>query len=305
MTTVANIDTKAFKQENPVACGSCEADKHGTLDKWLAAAKATPSDFHEHVPTLKELAAKCEHVTEISGWGKPADVALAAGLGEKGRFTSIFEKGTKAQWKKLGQFLGDRFKGISAKGMEVDLEETDLLFIDTEHTAETLHPLLMKHHGKVRKYIVVHCTDTYGKTGDRSDASGNVKPGVMPALALFMSKHMGWVVIRHNTNNHGLMVLSRCEEDRKALPGWFKQAGNFLTAMTKHVAAGTPKVSLPVFEKRMAECAVCPERSFDRCSPCGCPLASKLLLATETCGLVKKGLQPKWGPVTDPADLQQ
>lgn len=303
MTTVANVDTKHFKGETGMGCSSCEANKHASLDKWFAAAAATPSDFHEHVPTLKELAAKCEHVTELSAWQKPADVALAAGLGEKGRFTSVCRQ-SKPQWKSLGKYLGERFKGIKAEAAAVELEETDLLFIDTEHDAEILHALLEKHAPKVRKYLVVHCTVTFGQTGDQADASGNAKPGVMKGLVDFVAKHMEWGVIRHDANNHGLMVLSRLEEDRKAVPGWFKQAGNFITAMAKHAKAGSPMVSLPVFEKRMAECAVCPERSFDKCGACGCPLAKKLQFATESCGLVKKGLPPKWGPVTEPADLQ-
>lgn len=302
MTAEPNSDPKAFKQETGMGCSACEADKHGSLDKWLAAAAAHPSDFHEHVPTLKELAARCGHATEISAWQKPADVALAAGLGEQGRFTSVCRR-AKPQWKHLAKYLGERFKGVEAEGAAVELEPTDLLFVDTEHDAEILFAILERHHAKVNKYIVVHCTETFGETGDQRDAAGNAKPGVLQGLGQFLSRHMEWGVIRRDTNNHGLMVLSKLEEDRKALPGFFKQAANYLAAVTKHAAAGQPVVSQRVFELRMAECAVCPERSFNKCSACGCPLEAKLQWGRESCGLVKKGLEPKWGPVTDPADL--
>jgi len=212
--------------------------------------------------------------------------------------------------------MGGRFKGIALATLDekgivikeddpaaIEIEPTDLLFVDTEHDAAVLFGLLEKHREQVRKYIVIHCTETFGQTGDQVDAEGKAKPGVMPAIQTFCAKHMEWGVVRNDTNNHGLVVLSRLEEDRKAVPSWLTQARNLAEATAKWVLR-VPKVSLRVLEDRMAICRVCPERSFNRCSACGCPLEKKLPWATESCGLVKKGLEPKWGPVADPADLQ-
>ncbi len=269
-----------IQEVQPVAnsgCGACETNKHDTLEKWYSVAASQPSDFHEHVGTLKDLAANCESATELSAWMKPADIAIAAGLPDTGRFTSVCRR-SKPQWKKMGEFLGTRFTGTVAEPNAAQIEPTDLLFVDTEHTADALYPILEANHGKVGKYIVVHCTEIYGESGD---ADG--RPGVLHALRKFCKDHPEWVIKRRDGNNYGLVVLSRCAEDVKELPSLWRKAMNYGKAMAKHVAAGRPVVSLEVLETRQNECAVCPERALDACSACGCPLESKLPLGTEEC----------------------
>ncbi|AMV24603.1 Glycosyl transferase family 2 [Gemmata sp. SH-PL17] len=287
MTTVANVAQVVA----PSGCGACEANKHDTLAKWFAGASAQPSDFHEHVGTLRDLAKMCDSATELSLWQKPADVAIAFGLESEinpGTFTSICPR-PKPQWDRLTKWMGGRFTGFAADPASAPVAPTDLLFIDTDHTANALMPLLEAHHERVAKYLVVHCTVTFGETGDRPDA-----PGVMHALRAFCLKHPEWVVKRHDRNNHGLMVLSRCPEDVKQLPSLWRKAMNYTAAMIRHKAAGSPVVSLEVLEERQGHCATCEDRALDACAACGCPLEAKLPLATETCGLAKKGREPKW-----------
>jgi hypothetical protein len=297
MTTVDPAPANQFKG----GCASCGADRHDTLAKWFEAACAQPSDFHEHVPTLHDLAAKCAHVTELSTWFKPADVALAHGLGTRAEtlFVSVC-RNQKPQWRALTRHLGERFTGTVAEPNTAEIDETDLLFVDTEHRADVLFPILERTHARVRKYITVHCTETFGESGDHPDT-----PGVLHALRTFGLRHPEWTVLRHDRNNHGLLVLSRLEEDRKAQPSLWRKAMNYTTAKARHLAAGRPIVSDTVLEERMSLCVLCPERALDACAACGCPLEAKLPLATETCGLVKKGLEPKWHPVTNPVDLKQ
>jgi len=289
MTTVANLPA-TFKAPAG-GCSVCEANKHATLASWYAAAAAQPSDFHEHVATLKDLAASCTHVTELSCWLKPADVALALGVGESGTFVSVC-RGAKPQWGKLTAQMGERFVPHVAEPNAFAVEPTDLLFVDTEHTADALMPILERNHSRVRKYLIVHCTDTFGEVGDQSD-----RPGVMHALRTFCLKHPEWVVKRHDRANHGLMVLSRCPEDVKELPSLWRKAMNYAAAMKRHVANGMKTVPLEVLEERQGHCATCEERALDACAACGCPLEAKLVLASEECGLVKKGLPPKWEAV--------
>ena len=287
--TVAGPDPTKFRGEAPKKqCGACAAAKEQTLEKWYKAAAATPSDFHEHMETLRALAAACGSATELSWWGKPADAAMALGVGATGRFTSVAPNG-KSQWAKLGEWFGNRFSGVQADPHRADIEPTDLLFVDTQHTARALYGLLEKHAVKTQKYIVVHCTETFGETGDVPN-----EPGVLHALRRFCHQHPEWVVKRRDRNNHGLMVLSRCPEDVKEKPSYFRQAMNYTAAMAKHVANGRRTVPLEVLEARQAECALCEERALDACAACGCPLEAKLPLASEQCGMVKKNLPPKW-----------
>jgi hypothetical protein len=252
----------------------------------------SPSDFNEHIDTLKELASHCQSATELSHWFKPADIAIQAGLPDTGTFTSICP-GNKPTWSHFEK-MGERFKGIVANPstLTTPIEETDLLFIDTEHTAAALYPLLNRFKGQVKKYIVVHCTEVFGEVSD----AGN-SPGVLHALRSFCHENKEWVIKRRDRNNNGLMVLSRCEEDVKDLPNLFKKAANYAVAMAKHIAAGSPVVSDEILAQREAECAICEYRALDACSACGCPLESKLPFATEPCGLVKLGLPPKWEAV--------
>ena len=288
MGAVANVATDQFKG---AGCSACEAAKHVTLETWAKSAASRPSDFHEHVPTLQELAAKCTSATELSLWMKPADAAMAYGLGATGAFTSVCPH-PKPQWAELTRLMGARFTGTATDPASAPVAPTDLLFIDTDHTAGALMPLLEAHHERVARYLVVHCTVTFGEVGDKPDA-----PGVMHALRAFCLKHPEWVVKRHDRNNHGLMVLSKCPEDVKELPSLWRQAMNYTAAMIRHKAAGSPVVSLEVLEERQGHCATCEERALDACAACGCPLEAKLPLATETCGLAKKGRHPKWEAV--------
>jgi hypothetical protein len=53
-----------------------------------------------------------------------------------------------------------------------ELEETDLLFLDTWHVYEQLHEELAPHAGKVRKYIVIHGTGAYAERGEDDGHQG-------------------------------------------------------------------------------------------------------------------------------------
>lgn len=245
--------------------------------RWEAEAASKASDFHEHVGTLRELAGHCASAAELSLWLKPADVAMAAGLPEGATLVSVCRY-PKPHWGRLSDLMGGRLRSRVEEPNTAELEPTDLLFIDTEHDAEVLFKLLEQHHAKVNKYLVVHCTETFGENGDQPN-----RPGVMHALRTFCKNRPEWVVKRRDRNNHGLMVLSKCAEDVKELPSLWRKAMNYAAAMARHVAAGKPVVSLEVIEARQAECAVCPERALDACAACGCPLEAKLSLGTERC----------------------
>jgi hypothetical protein len=288
----------ACKKEKGVACG-CSADALKGVEELVVEAAATTSDFNQHVPYLKELAASCKSATELSLWFKAADTAICAGLPADGTFTSICS-GTKPVWNSLRKSLGDRFRFRTENPATAEIEETDLLFIDTEHTADALLPLLQKHHSKVRKYLVVHCTAIYGERGDRDN-----KAGVLHALRTFCRDNTQWVVKYRTEENNGLLVLSKCEEDVKDKPSLWKQGMNFTKAMAKHFAGGRKLVSLEVLEERNSICSLCTERALDACSVCGCVLSAKLPLASEECGMVKVGKEPKWKAETEPHRLQQ
>ena len=53
------------------------------------------------------------------------------------------------------------FTLVEESTLDVEIEETDLLFIDTEHTYSQLLNELTLHGDKARKYIVLHDTATF------------------------------------------------------------------------------------------------------------------------------------------------
>jgi hypothetical protein len=286
METVSNIPTNQFKGAAPVkiaavpkgGCSACEANAHQTPEQWATESANKESDFHEHVPTLRELAGKCSSATEMSAWMKPADAAIVSGLPKDATFTSVCHY-RKPQWAKIRSWMGERFTELEQDPATVeDIKPVDMLFIDTHHTAQDLYPLLEKHAPSVNKYLVVHCTETYGEHGDKPQTAG-----VLHALRTFCLKNPEWVVKRRDRNNHGLMVLSKCAEDVREKPSLFRQAVNFTTAMAKHVSGGRKTVPLEVLSAREAECAICEFRALDACSACGCPLEAKLPLSSEKC----------------------
>lgn len=275
-------------------CGKPPTAEFAGIDQWYEAARTRPSDFHEHVQTLKELADRCGVVAEVSMWDdKPGIAALAASSAERVISVCPIEKRVWATARKVRPDLA-----TSADDGPVR-DGVDLLFWDGQHRAPEVYAALAKYAPAVRRYLVVHCTtDPYGETGDDGG------PGVMPGVRRFLNEFREWTAVRHDRNNHGLIVLSRSDEDKRQPPGTLRKAMNFAKALAKHAKDGQRLVKDHVFELRMAECLTCPERTGDVCAACGCPVDKKASWASETCGLVKVGREPKWAAATDPADLE-
>ena len=101
---------------------------------------------------------------------------------------------------------GVNFEFIQASTTDVEIEETDLLFIDTLHVYEQLKAELGKHAGKVRKYIIMHDTVTFGTHGELSGTTG-----LMPAVNEFLASNPQWKIKEVYTNLHGLTILERVE----------------------------------------------------------------------------------------------
>lgn len=241
-----------------------------SLEAWHAHAHATPHDINEHVPTLRELASQCRHVTEFGMRHGISTVALLAGVkGNGGKLVShdVHRYPEAAQLEKLG---GGSFEFRQGSSLETDIEETDLLFIDTVHTERQLSAELARHHAKAGRWIVLHDTAP-GTFGERGEDGG---PGLLPAVRAFLKANPGWSVVRHHLNNNGLMVLSRDARDKKPLPSSVKMAWNFASALAKHAAAGGTAPE-GVLKKRLEICTLCESRNGDRCGECGCFVEAK------------------------------
>jgi glycosyltransferase involved in cell wall biosynthesis len=162
------------------------------------------NDIYEHLPTLLDLANECETVTEFGvRWGYSTRAFLLSrskllsyDLELDQRVVQLFD---------VARGRGKDCAYSKADTLELTIDETDLLFIDTEHSYGQLRAELDRHHTKAKKYIAFHDTYTYGTTGE---ATGDRK-GLLTAIIEFMRDHPEWKFKYHATNNNGLTIIER------------------------------------------------------------------------------------------------
>lgn len=165
------------------------------------------SDINEHLPVLRDLAKQVSHVTEM---GVRTGVSTRSFLCEDVTLRSydIYLWDEVSNLFNIAQAEGKDVKYIQANVLEVDLEETDLLFIDTWHCYEQLKLELILHASKVKKYIAFHDTQTYGTRSETFEGRTGSN-GLLPAIIEFIIDNPEWKFKIHRTNNNGLTVIER------------------------------------------------------------------------------------------------
>lgn len=163
------------------------------------------SNINEHLPTLKKYAEECNHVTELGVEYGRSLFAFMAGNPKKlvsYDVINIEKYGVNiVDLKKLASDNGVDYDFIEADTRKIEIEETDLLFIDTLHTYEQLKNELTLHANKARKYIILHDTVTFGINGEDGHK------GILPAIDEFLLENKNWFIYENFTNNNGLMIL--------------------------------------------------------------------------------------------------
>ena len=165
--------------------------------------KTKPSDINEHMETLRRLSSKCKHITELGVGEMVSSWAFLEGLrAEGGKLVSIDIKSPT----EYGVPLENIQEGCIKEGIEfvfrlesslmIEIEETDMLFIDTLHTYKQVSQELKLHADKAKKYIVFHDTES-------------CKEDLLRAVSEFLEVHPEWRETEHHTHNNGLTVLTR------------------------------------------------------------------------------------------------
>ncbi len=204
---------------------------HGTLQEQYETACRTPSDIYEHVPTLRSLAKECSSVTEIGLRSLVSTWGILLGLSESSHtqrsYVGIdiepppFEKLSLAQT--ASQENGIAFQFLQANDMDIDIEPTEMLFIDSLHTYCHLTFELEKFSPKVSQYIALHDThwpevmDDPSYKGDYSEYPAEydrTKKGLWLAVADFLERHPEWILAEDHKNNYGLTILKRAEQPK-------------------------------------------------------------------------------------------
>jgi hypothetical protein len=171
--------------------------------------RVIPSDINENLHYLHELALKCDHITEF---GVRDAISTRAFLNTNATLISYDFKHFESVvdlFQKAKEY-GKKVDYIVADVRTIEIEETDLLFIDTWHCYEQLKTELALHHNKVRKYILFHDTHTYGLIAEDNYVEKSQSGlGVLPAIMEFMAIHPEWKFKMHITNNNGLTIIEK------------------------------------------------------------------------------------------------
>lgn len=164
------------------------------------------SDINEHLPTLKKYAEQCESITELGVRRGTSTCALLYGKPKQMQCYDIEQKGNLPlkEYEKFAYENDINFKFIIANVLHIEIDYTDLLFIDTLHTYNQLKQELSLHGNKALKYIIFHDTKTFGEIGEDKKS-----PGLLKAIEEFLSKNSHWSVKEAYKNNNGLFILVR------------------------------------------------------------------------------------------------
>lgn len=188
------------------------------IDAEYQSVMNTPSDIHEHIPILYDLAKDCVHITEFGvRYGISTRAFLKADVTLRSYDIELEDNTIKAF--DMARAAGKDVEYIESDVLDIDIVETDLIMFDTWHTYAQLKKELAKHAHKSRKYIVFHDVMSYalknesfyqlvnGKYIKVSDDKGT--QGIFTAILEFLGQHPEWKPKIWRTNNNGLLVLEK------------------------------------------------------------------------------------------------
>lgn len=179
--------------------------------------KSTYSDINEHLETLYNLGKECSHITEMGVRWVSSTWPLVYSNPKKMISYDILKNPNITEVINLCNEYSINYSFEEKDVLQLEIEPTELLFIDTLHTYNQLIKELEIHSNKVSKYIVLHDTEHFGRTDeDVYQHASNViketqstKAGLMTAVEDFLLTELGqsWELFRVYKNNNGLTVL--------------------------------------------------------------------------------------------------
>jgi hypothetical protein len=219
------------------------------LATFARRAATRRSDFHQHVEMVTEMARQVMHLTEMGVRGGVSTNGWLYGMasahamdGRRRTFVGYdldlrpFTRWCNAAHRELCKRAGVDVELHKGNVLDMDMEVTNLLFIDTLHVYGQLKRELAKHASRVTWRIVLHDTTIDGVGGEcarlprhyrslakrlhrrRGWTEGDTHSGLMRAVHEFLDAHPDeWVLVDQWTHNNGLTILQR-------IPGTFDQS---------------------------------------------------------------------------------
>jgi len=165
----------------------------------------THSDINDALSVLRRFALECSHVTEFGIRTAVSTTALLAAQPDR-----LISYDLELNHHFLDNLM--RFKGRTnftyhvGDTRTIDIEPTDMLFIDTVHTYRQMKVELERHSNKVRRYLAFHDTNIYRFT-DEGDTDTAIK-GIWPAIEEWFTREP-WAMCFELPQRSGFTVFKR------------------------------------------------------------------------------------------------
>jgi|TARA_R110000744_G_scaffold213036_1_gene331945 hypothetical protein len=176
--------------------------------------KNTFSDINEHIELLYTLGMECDKICEM-GVRDGASTRAFLNTNASLRSYDIELNQEVVMLFNRAKQVGKDVTYEKANVLNIDIDQCDLLFIDTWHSGSQLKRELKIHGNKANKYLVFHDTQTYGcrdeKENWRDFADKRPMPneGLISPIINFVIENPEWKFKEFRTNNNGLTVLER------------------------------------------------------------------------------------------------
>ncbi len=162
-----------------------------------------PCDINQHLPTLYEYGKRCKHITEFGVRSGVSTTAFLCANPERLISYDLVLDSIVSLAFEEAKALGKKYDYIQANVLEIWIEKTDLLFIDTFHTEKQIVKELKLHADRVGRYIIFHDVETYGWNGEDGTA------GILRPIIEFLVNNREWEIEYYSRLNNGLMVIGR------------------------------------------------------------------------------------------------
>ena len=193
------------------------------LEKEYLNAKEKSSDINEHLELLYDLAKECDSVTEL---GTRTGVSTRAFMYANPKTFFAYDIELDDNLLKLFYIAKENGLNFNYKLADVryiEIEETDLLFIDTLHNYNQLSGELKLHGNKSKKYIIFHDTTAFEWIGESYE--GKVDE-IMSALG---GEFIDW-------------LIKNKPESKKAIPGIIVLVADHQSQRTQVIEIGRAHV---------------------------------------------------------------
>jgi hypothetical protein len=189
------------------------------LIEYFEEKKNIISDINEHLETFKKYSEECDTIIEMGVRGIVSTWAFMIGKPKKMISIDIIHPsefgGNIEEVYRLAKENNIDYEFRLEDTLTCNIENCDLLFIDTWHDYLQLKKELHRHHNRVKKYIIFHDTAFFGFKNENpyenynEEQEYNLPKGLNPAINEFCLANTNWYIHERFDNNNGITILKR------------------------------------------------------------------------------------------------